>query len=285
LRDVHRLLLQDPLYAPIHRFADEVSLDTVYTVPLVSRGRAVGAMNFAYLPDQEPGEDEKVFLRAVADQTAVAVDNARLFAEARGKAALEERQRLARELHDSVSQALYGIALGAKTARTLLKRDPNQAAEPLDYVLSLSEAGLAEMRALIFELRPEFLVKEGLVAALEKQAAALKARHEIQIEATLCDEPKASPEAKETVYRIAQEALHNTVKHARASHVALKVECDPGRITLEVCDDGVGFEAGGDFPGHLGLRSMRERASHLGGTLEVETAPGRGTRIQARIPV
>jgi signal transduction histidine kinase len=93
--------------------------------------------------------------------------------------------------------------LGAKTARTLLKRDPNQAAEPLDYVLSLSEAGLAEMRALIFELRPEFLVKEGLVAALEKQAAALEARHEIQVEATLCDEPKTSPEAKETVYRIA----------------------------------------------------------------------------------
>jgi PAS domain S-box-containing protein len=285
MRDVHRFLLNDPLYGPIHRFADEVSLDTVYTVPLVSRGRAVGGMNFAYLPGQEPAEDEKVFLRAVADQTAVAVDNARLFAEARGLAVLEERQRLARELHDSVSQALYGIALGAKTARTLLERDPKQAADPLDYVLSLADAGLAEMRALIFELRPESLEQEGLVAALEKQAAALRARHEIEVESVLCEEPGASPEAKETVYRIAQEALHNIVRHAHASNVKIEMDCDPECIILEVSDDGVGFDAGGDYPGHLGLRSMRERASQLGGTLEVETEPGRGTRIHARIPI
>ncbi len=215
----------------------------------------------------------------------MAVDNARLFAEARGLAVLEERQRLARELHDSVSQALYGIALGAKTARTLLERDPKQAADPLDYVLSLADAGLAEMRALIFELRPESLEKEGLVAALEKQAAALRARHEIEVESVLCDEPGASPDAKETVYRIAQEALHNIVRHAHASNVKIEMDYDPECIILEVSDDGVGFDAGGDYPGHLGLRSMRERASHLGGTLEVETEPGRGTRIHARIPI
>jgi signal transduction histidine kinase len=212
------------------------------------------------------------------------VENARLFAEARGKAALEERQKLARELHDSVSQALYGIALGAKTARTLLERDPKEVADPLDYVLSLSEAGMAEMRALIFELRPESLESEGLVAALEKQAAALRARHGIEVEAVLCEEPEASLEAKEAVYRIAQEALHNTVKHAHANKVEINMECDPGRITLELSDDGIGFDMQDDFPGHLGLRSMRERASRLGGTLEVETAPGEGTRICAWIP-
>jgi PAS domain S-box-containing protein len=285
VRDFRRVILADPLYASIHRFVPDLPWDILYSLPLLYRDRALGAIFFCFLPEQEPDEDEKVFLRAIADQVAVAVENARLLAQARGKATLEERQRLARELHDSVSQALYGIALGAKTARTLLDKNPDQVADPLDYVLSLAEAGLAEMRALIFELRPESLETEGLVAALEKQAAALKARHEIEVQAILCHEPEASLGAKETVYRIAQEALHNTVKHARATGVEIKMECDPERITLDISDDGVGFDAQGDFPGHLGLRSMRERALRLNGTLEVQTAPGRGTRICAQIPV
>jgi signal transduction histidine kinase len=262
----------------------QVSWDTALFVPLVFQGRALGAINFAYLSDQEPAEDEQAFLSAVANQAAVAVENARLLVEARGKAALEERQRLARELHDSVSQALYGISLGAKTARALLDRNPAGAADPLDYVLTLAEAGLTEMRALIFELRPESLETEGLVAALEKQTAALQARHGIRVEAVLCEEPGATLEMKEAVYRIAQEALHNTIRHARAGRVGISMNCDGGQIEIEVTDDGVGFDVHKDFPGHLGLRSMRERATRLGGTLEVQTAPGRGTRIRARIP-
>jgi signal transduction histidine kinase len=258
----------------------------------------------------------------------VTVENARLFVEAQGKAALEERQKLARELHDSVSQALYGIALGARTARELLDRDPPRAAGPLDYVASLAEAGLAEMRALIFELRPESLAAEGLIAALSKQSASLRARHGITVRAELCEEPDVPLHVKEALYRIAQEALHNIVRHARASEVTLTlyVEADDERPTtndqrpttirevtaarasaadarpsfpsgtpssfvvrrsslvLEIQDNGVGFEAGGAFPGHLGLRSMRERAASLGGTLEVESASGAGARITARIP-
>ena len=284
VRDLRRFLLEDPHYAPIHRFVREAPWDIVYNLPLVTRYRTVGAIFFCYLPGQEPGEDEQVFLRAVADQAAVALENARLFAEARGKAALEERQRLARELHDSVSQALYGIALGARTARKLVDQNPRLVADPLDYVLSLAEAGLAEMRALIFELRPESLETEGLVAALEKQAAALRARYEIEVKTSLCAEPEASPGAKEAIYRIAQEALHNTVKHARANNVRIEMGCSPVSLTLKVSDDGVGFDARGDFPGHLGLRSMRERAARLGGTLTVETSPGAGTLISAQIP-
>src|SRR5215203_5438912 len=285
VRDFRRFVLNHPLYAPIHHFVREAPWDTLYIVPLISRGRALGTINLYYLPEQEPGEDEKVFLGAVADQTAVAVENVRLFAGVRGKAALEERQRLARELHDSVSQALYGITLGTKTARALLERNPEQVADSLEYVLSLATAGQAEMRALIFELRPESLKKEGLVAALEKQADALKARHGIDVVAALCNEPDASLEVKEAVYRIAQEALHNTVKHARASNVEIKMECTPEQITLEITDDGAGFEAQGDFPGHLGLRSMRERALRLGGTLTVESTSGKGTRICAQVPI
>ncbi|MCA1847689.1 MAG: PAS domain S-box protein, partial [Actinobacteria bacterium] len=147
--DARRTILDDPLYAPIHHFVREAPWDTIKYLPLVYRGRALGTINLYYLPGQEPGEDESVFLGAVADQTAVAVENARLFAAAQDTAALEERQRLARELHDSVSQALYGIVLGTDAARTLLDRDPGRATEPLEYVLSLAKAGLAEMRALI----------------------------------------------------------------------------------------------------------------------------------------
>src|ERR687893_2689698 len=120
-----------------------------------------------------------------------------------------------------------------------------------------------QMRALIFELRPMSLEAEELVAAPEKQTAVLKARHGIEVEATLCEEPEASLKAKEATYRIAQEVLHNTVKHARANKVEIEMECDPARITLELSDDGVGFDMRDDFPGHLGLRSMRERASRL----------------------
>ena len=285
VRDVRRFLLADPLYASIHRFLRQVPWDITYNLPLVSRAQALGAIFFCYLPEQEPGEDEKVFLKAVADQAAVAVENARLFSEARGKAVLEERQRLARELHDSVSQALYGIALGAKSAREWLDDDPVEVAEPLDYVLSLAEAGITEMRALIFELRPESLESEGVVAALEKQAAALEARHGIEVEADLCDEPEAPLEVKEALYRIAQEALHNIVKHARASSVKIKMGCGSGRVILDISDDGVGFDAKGEFPGHLGLRSMRERATQLGGALKVQSALSKGTRICTRIPI
>ncbi len=267
----------NPWLTAIHDFYPRVAGDTVYIVPLLSRGKALGAIDFVYPPGQEPGEEEKVFLGAVADQAAVAVENACLFSDARGKATLEERQRLARQLHDSVSQALYSIALGVETAREVLPDNPERAAEPLDYVVTLAEAGMTEMRALIFELRPESLEKEGLVAALEKQAAAVQARHGIRVETTFGDEPDAPLEAKESLYRIAQEALHNTVKHARAANVKIKLGRDSEGITLEVSDDGVGF------PGHLGLDSMRERVSRQGGTLEIASVQGKGVQIFARV--
>ena len=284
--DVRRVLLDNPLYAPIHPLVREVRWDTVYIVPLVARGESLGAINLYYLPGREPTEDERVFLGAVADQIAIAVENARLFAAAQEKAALEERQHLARELHDSVSQALYGIALGARTARAWLDREGprERVAEWLDYVLSLADAGLTEMRALIFELRPESLKTEGLIAALEKQAAALQARHEIPVRATLDREPELPLEAKEALYRIAQEALHNTVKHARASRAELRLERDAQGVTLEVSDDGVGFDPEASFPGHLGLKSMRERAARVGGALRIRSTRGEGTSIRVRIP-
>jgi len=220
---------------------------------------------------------------SVANQAAIAIENAQLYAQAQQLAAVEERQRLARELHDSVSQALYGIALGLHTARIQLDRDLNELPGSLDYLLSLAEAAMDEMRALIFELRPESLEREGLVSALSKQGAALQARHGMTVQTELCEEPDLPLTVKQELYRIAQEAMQNTVKHARARKVDLRLSQTANAVILEVRDDGVGFDPLGSFPGHLGLHTMQERVSSLGGRLQIESAPGQGTSILAQV--
>jgi PAS domain S-box-containing protein len=254
-------------------------------VPLIVRDKVIGILAFEHGERGYYDAHRAALALAFANQAAVAIENAQLYEEASGKAALEERQRLARELHDSVSQALYGIALGARTARTQLERDPKRAAEPLDYVLKLAEAAVAEMRALIFELRPESLAKEGLVTALDKQASALRARYGLKVETTLPEEPQLPFAAKEALYRVAQEALHNVVKHAGAKNADLALEVGGGRVSLTIADDGVGFDPSGDFPGHLGLKSMRERLESIGGCLYIESAPEEGTRLSASVPL
>jgi PAS domain S-box-containing protein len=229
-------------------------------VPLLVKGRVVGLLAMSRI---EPGgfdERHAELAATFAAQAAVAIENARLYDQAQRAAVLDERQRLARELHDSVSQALYGIALGASTARTLLKRDPSAAAEPLDYILTLAEGALAEMRALIFELRPEFLEKEGLVAAIGKRVEATAVRHGLHIDWAPPEEPSAPLAVKEAAFRIVQEALHNVVKHARASSVKVRIQATQGGLALLVSDDGVGFDDEETSAGHLGLKSMRERA-------------------------
>lgn len=255
-------------------------------VPIVSpSGLPLGFFSVAYTMEHHFGEDEQRLLAALAERAAVAIGNAEMHERAQRAASLEERQRLARELHDSVSQALYGIALGARTARTQLDRDPERAAEPIDYVLSLADAGIAEMRALIFELRPESLESEGLVAALGKQIAATEARYEMSIEAEFCEEPEVSVQVKEALYRIAQEALHNIVKHARARNVRMLLRRTGASLTLTISDDGMGFDPDAEYKGHLGLKSMRERAGKVGVTLGIDSAPGRGSTVAVRVPM
>ena len=255
-------------------------------VPLMVKDRLIGVLTVDHEQPHKFASQDAQFVLAFANQVAVALENARLYERAQAVAALEERQRLARELHDSVSQALYGIALGARTARTLLDRPATKKEElndPLDYVLSLSQASLAEMRALIFELRPESLETEGLVAALNKQAEALRARHRIEVALDLCDEPPLPIGAKVSLYRVVQEALNNTIKHAHASRIDIGMTCNDGMLSLAVIDDGKGFDPLQEFPGHLGLQSMRERIEGLGGQLSIESAPDAGTRVVARI--
>jgi signal transduction histidine kinase len=254
-------------------------------VPLILRDQVIGMLVLTSKEVNAFTQRQATLALAIANQAAIAIENARLYAQAQELAAVEERQKLARELHDSVSQALYGIALGLHTARIQLVRDPLELPESLDYLLSLAEAALAEMRALIFELRPESLEREGLAAALSRQGAALQARHDITVQTDLCEEPVLPLKAKQELYRIAQEAMHNTVKHARASRVDLVLRRTANAVILEVRDDGLGFDPLGSFPGHLGLRSMQERVSNLGGMLQIESAPGQGTHILTRVPL
>ena len=253
-------------------------------VPLILRDQVIGMLVLTSSQEQAFTERHATLALAIANQAAIAIENARLYEQAQALAALEERQKLARELHDSVSQALYGIALGLHTARIQLDRDPRELPESLDYLLSLAEAALDEMRALIFELRPESLETEGLVSALIKQAAALHARHDVPVETDLCDEPDLPLKIKQELYRVAQEALHNTIKHAHASQVNVRLGRTAEAIILEIRDNGRGFDPLGSFPGHLGLLSMQERVSNLGGVLQIESTPGQGTHLLAQVP-
>lgn len=253
-------------------------------LPLVVRDEELGQL-VLYRSGHRRFDDSQVKIAsAFASQVGVALENAKLYERVHEQAALEERQHLARELHDSVSQALYGILLGAHTARRQLGNDAAAATEALSYVENLAQAGLAEMRALIFELRPEALEKDGLVGALGKQLDALETRHGLNAHGEFGPEPDLPLAGKQVVYRIAQEAIHNIVKHAQASNVWLRFSAADGGWRLTVRDDGRGFDPEREYPGQLGLKSMRERAQSLGGQLTIHSTATEGTAVELFLP-
>jgi PAS domain S-box-containing protein len=255
-------------------------------LPLIAKGRLVGLLRLDHRDCGHFTEQHASLAMTMANQAALAIANSELNEKALNMAALEERQRIARELHDSVSQALYGIKLGTQTAIELARKEGAKTLdESLEYVHSLADAGMVEMKALLYELRPEALETEGLNAGLEKNVAALRARHGLDVSLELGSEPKVSLKAKEALYRIAREALNNIVSHAQATKVRLSLTRKAGALDLVVEDDGLGFERSLVAPGHLGLRGMAERAGQLGGTFEVISSPGQGTIIHARIPI
>jgi PAS domain S-box-containing protein len=284
----------EPLIVPdVTRDGDYIPMDddqhgSALVLPLWVRGEIIGVLNMeSEEVDYFQAGDIDV-LQPLANQVATALENARLYEQARTLAALEERQKLARELHDSVSQAIYGIALGTRTALKLLEMDASEkeaVVPPLEYTMSLAEVALAEMRALIFELRPESLEVEGLLPALERRVEVLRARHQLEVEFAAAGEPAVPLWVKEVLFRIAQEALHNVVKHAGASRVDISLAVSDGAVALEIQDDGRGFDAGAHYPGHLGLLSMRERTEAAGGRFYLDSRPGQGTRLRAVVPV
>jgi len=282
--------LGNPRFASLHEYWRDGGWEDLAVAPLVVQGSCLGELHL-YLPaGARLSEDDEAFLAAVADQAAVAVQNAALFAAAEEHAALLERQRLSRDLHDSVSQALFSMTLHARTAQRHLVAAgvaADSAAGAATAKLSgLAQGALAEMRALIFELRPGALAEEGLVAALQRQAAALTAREGLPIMVSgPADRPPLPPQCEEHLYRLVLEALHNTIKHAAARSAAVTLSVDRGELVVCVADDGLGFDPAVEPPGHLGRRTMRERADAVGGRLTIDTAPGAGCRVTVRVPL
>ncbi len=274
--------------ALLHRFLElrlQFPGGNIVSIPLRYQGATLGVLNAYYPVTSPPDLADLSLFSSIAEFTAVAIHNAREFAAARERAALEERRRLARELHDSVSQQLYGVALGVQSARHFIETDPPYATEALDYALSLARACQAEMRALLFVLHPKELESVGLVEALTRHALAVGSRYNLAVELDLCVEPDLPFDGKEALYRVAQEALHNVVKHAQARRVMLHLAQVGTNIILQIEDNGVGFDSTATFPGHLGLQSMHERAQRLGGTVEIKSAPAWGTSILVSLPM
>ena len=290
LRGFRRQALADPTFDRMRPFWSTASWEDLVVVPLSAGGRTFGELHVALPGGRQLAEDDEAYLVALADQAAVAAQNAALFGAAAQSATLVERQRLARDLHDSVSQALFSMTMHAGAAERHLAAVGVPAGSPAaDQVARLREltaGALAEMRALIFELRPGALAEEGLAAAVAKQAAALSARTGVPIDVRTPTERVPLPvAAEEHLYRLVVEALNNALKHAEATRLSLRLAAGEGELRVLVTDDGRGFDPGLARPGHLGLRTMQERATAAGGRLLVDSAPGRGTRVEVVVPI
>ncbi|MBI3967107.1 MAG: GAF domain-containing sensor histidine kinase, partial [Chloroflexi bacterium] len=251
-------------------------------VPLRAKGQNRGVLNLARHRSRPFRIEEVALLASVADQVGVAAEHARLFKTVQDQAALDERQRLARELHDSVTQSLYSLTLLAEAARRLaVTGDLTRVAEYVGRLGEISQQALKEMRLLVYELRPPALEREGLVGALQQRLEAVEQRAGATARLHVEGSVELPPRLEEGLYRIAQEALNNALKHASATDVSVVLRADHESVDLEVMDNGTGFDLTTlNSRGGLGLATMRERAEQLGGRLHICTQPGEGTRVQ-----
>jgi signal transduction histidine kinase len=248
--------------------------------PLITNGSVTGLL---LLQSSERGcfsQDVAPFISAIAGMISASIQKSRLHVHALQSAALAERGRIARELHDSVSQSLFGIVLGLRTMDATEK--PSR--EAYTYVFQLAEAALNDTRALVFELRPEYLEREGLIAALKKQASTVCARHNINVLTELGSvEPALDLRQKESLYRLAMEAVQNAVKHARADLIQIRMNVGEGTLGLTIADNGSGFDTTREYEGHFGLRTMQERALALRARCSVDSALGHGTLVRVSL--
>lgn len=295
---------EDPRYVPAPGVPN---IRANLAIPIQQSGEVLGALN---LESEAPFSDEDVYsLQIVADQLAIAIENARLYERGQRLATLEERNRLARELHDSVTQQLFGLTLITQSLESAWERDPEEGAKRTRRVLELSQTALAEMRGLLGELRPRRdadtgvpddstrtdsgdmrVTRDGLVAALRAYLEEVEASAGIGVAVDARDYETLSPVVELALFRIAQEAFHNALKHANASRFEVALTCDPDQVRMRLEDDGSGFvvdevRIGVEAGGHgLGLNTMRERARVWGGAIEIDSEPGSGTRIEVSIP-
>ena len=234
-------------------------------------------------------EQDIELLTSFGDQIGVAVENAQLYERAQQAAVMEERRRMARELHDSVTQSLHGSTLMAKAAQRLAEAgDLERTKGYLSRLGEISQQALKEMRLLVYELRPLALAEVTLVEALQQRLDAVERRAGVEVKLVVDDSLDLPAAIEEALYRIAQEALNNALQHASPTSVVVSIhltgEPQEQQVILEVADDGVGFNnsALGD-QGGIGLASMKERAENLGGYLTIHSNPGEGTQVQVTL--
>ncbi|MFG2608115.1 GAF domain-containing sensor histidine kinase [Streptomyces sp. NPDC048514] len=275
--------LADFLGVPI-RDGDEV-LGTLF---LANKLRPAGGHAPCPKPDGGCGftQEDEDLLDLLAQHAAIALTNARLYERSRELTIAEERSRLAHELHDAVSQKLFSLRLTAQAAAALVDRDPARAKGELHQVAALAAEAVDELRAAVVELRPAALDEDGLIATLRAQTQVLDRAHSARVTFTGTGFRAVPAAQEEALLRVAQEALHNALRHSGAGHVDVSVRRRGCGAVLRVTDDGSGFDpktvrrAGR----HLGLVSMRDRASGVGGSLTVESALGKGTTIEMEVP-
>jgi len=254
-------------------------------VPLVVKDELYGGMVFYYCERREFSEEDYRLGLMLGDQAALAIENARLRAQAELLAVVKERERLARDLHDSVTQSLYSLVLLAEAGQRLVRVGDLQRGE--DALARLGEIGqqaLKEMRLLVYELRPLALKREGLVGALRHRLDTVERRAGVETDLLVEGLIELGGAVEEELYQVAQEALNNALKHAAATAVSVHIRAKEGCVDIEIADNGRGFDvdaAGSD--GGMGLTSMRERAEKLGGTLMIRSVPDEGTRVTVSV--
>lgn len=255
--------------------------------PLKVGDRVIGTLDVHASRSNAFAEEDILVLQSLGDQIAVAIENARLYDKSKELAVLEERNRLARELHDSVTQSLYSLVLFTEGWRRMVRNDgADKVEEYLSRIGEIAQQALKEMRLLILELRPPVLEQEGLVGALQKRLDAVEKRVGISARVVMEDFIEVPAPLEEALYRIAQEALNNSLKHAKATKETVRIFVKDENIILEVVDDGRGFDTEAiEHRGGMGLLNMGERARHVGGSFSIESTIGKGTIVKVSVPL
>jgi signal transduction histidine kinase len=261
-------------------------LSDVLAVPIKDGSQVLGFIFAAC--KRAPGgftERDERLVGLFAAHAAIALSNARLYERGRELSVLQERARLARDLHDAVSQKLFSVRAKATAAAVLVERDPGRAVAEIRSVAELAGQAHAELRAVIDGLAPPDLAAGGLVGSLRGYARLAGTSYGVAVRVVACEDlPQLGAEREAAVYRVAQEALYNALRHSGAAEVRVSLTARQGRVILEVADDGQGFAAKAP-PDGLGLASMRERAAAIGGSLAIRSAPGQGTTVRLTVPL